>query len=318
MANINKYRLLTRGDLDGLVCAVLMKHLDMIDEIKLVDHPSDMQLGIVKVSDHDISTNLPYVDGVHLAIDHHFSEAMRNKKNDKHIIDPDAPSAARVVYNYYGGKKRFPDFFDDMMIGVDKADSGEFSRDEILFPKRWALLNFLIDQRTNIESRRDFRISEEQFKFDLIDYCSKMTIDEILELGDVKERSKVYFDYEEKYKKQLETYATIHGNIVVLDLRQKEIRYPGNRFVIYALYPQCNISVLLRFEPESGITIFSVGKSIVNRTSNVNIGEIMLSYGGGGHRAAGACHQDDPDAADRVFKELLVALSDKKQFGKFK
>jgi oligoribonuclease NrnB/cAMP/cGMP phosphodiesterase (DHH superfamily) len=136
MANINKYRLLTRGDLDGLVCAVLMKHLDIVDEIKFVEHPSDMQLGNVKVSDRDISTNLPYVDGVHLAIDHHFSEAKRNKQNDRLIIDPDAPSAARVVYNYYGGKEKFPDLFDDMMKWVDIADAGQFSKNDILFPKR--------------------------------------------------------------------------------------------------------------------------------------------------------------------------------------
>ncbi len=312
MANINKYRLLTRGDLDGIVCAVLIKHLDIIDEIKLIDHPSDMQLGNVKVSDRDITTNLPYVDGVHLAIDHHFSEAMRNEKNDKHVIDPDAPSAARVVYNYYGGKNRFPDLFDDMMTWVDIADAGLFSSDDILFPKSWALLNFLLDQRTNIENWAKFKISEAQFKFDLIDYCGKMTINKILELPDVSHRASVYFKYEGEYKKQLKKYATIHDNIVVLDFRHEEIRYPGNRFIVYAMYPQCNVSVLLRLDKESGKILFSVGKSIINRSSGVNIGEIMLSHGGGGHRAAGACHQDDPVEAERVFKELLIALSDNK------
>jgi nanoRNase/pAp phosphatase (c-di-AMP/oligoRNAs hydrolase) len=313
MANINKYRLLTRGDLDGLVCAVLMKHLDIVDEIKFVEHPSDMQLGNVKVSERDISTNLPYVEGVHLAIDHHFSEAKRNKQNDRHVIDPNAPSAARVVYNYYGGKEKFPDLFDDMMQWVDIADSGQFSIDDILFPKRWALLNFLLDQRSSVDKWGNFKITEEQLKFDLIDYCGKMTIDEIIELPDVKERSEVYFKYEEKYKQQLEKYATIHDNIVVLDLRQEETRYPGNRFLVYALYPQCNVSVLVRFDKESGKTIFSVGKSIINLTSNVNIGDIMLSHGGGGHRAAGACHKDDPDEAEHVFKEILKALSDKQE-----
>jgi len=311
MANINKYRLLTRGDLDGLVCAVLMKHLEIVDEIKLVEHPSDMQLGNVNVTDRDISTNLPYVEGVHLAIDHHFSEAKRNKKNDKHIIDPDAPSAARVVYNYYGGKEKFPDLFDDMMKWVDIADAGQFSKDDILFPKRWSLLNFLLDQRSGVDNWGSFKISEDQFKFDLIDYCGKMTIDEIIELPDVKERSEVYFKYEEEYKQQLEKYATIHDNIVVLDLRKEETRYPGNRFLIYALYPQCNVSVLVRLDKESGKTIFSVGKSIINRTSNANIGDIMLAHGGGGHRAAGACHQDDPLEAERVFKEIINALRDK-------
>ncbi len=311
MANINRYRLLTRGDLDGLVCAVLMKHLDMVDEIKLVDHPSDMQLGKVAVSDADISTNLPYVEGIHLAIDHHFSETMRHEKNDRHIIDPDAPSAARVVYNYYGGKKQFPPLFDDMMKWVDIADSGQFSREDILHPRGWALLNFLLDQRTNIEKWGDFRISEQEFKFDLIDYCGKMTIDEIMALPDVQERLEIYFKYEDQYKQQVKSRARVHHNVVVLDMREEDTRYPGNRFLVYAMYPQCNISLLMRLDKETGSTIFSVGKSIINRSSDVNVGEIMLAHGGGGHRAAGACHQDDPEAADQAVTEILAALTER-------
>jgi len=309
MANNIKYRLLTRSDLDGLICAVLMKHMDIIDEIKLIDHPSDMQEGVVNVTDRDITTNLPYVSGVHLAIDHHFSEAVRNEKNDKHIIDPDAPSAARVVYNQYGGAERFPDFFNDMMAGVDQADSGQFSGDEILYPKGWPLLNFLIDQRTGIEDWGEFRVPEIQFKYDLIDYCGRMMIDEIHMIPDVRERSKIYFQYESKYKEQIEALATINKNIVVLDLREQELKYPGNRFIVYALFPQCNISILLRKDEAGSKTIFSVGKSIVNRTSEANVGEVMLSHGGGGHRAAGACHVDTSIAND-VFNKLLNAFSD--------
>lgn len=312
MANNIKYRLLTRGDLDGLICAVLMKHLDIVDEIVLVDHPTDMQSGKVAVGDGDISTNLPYVPGVHLAIDHHFSESIRHEKTDRHVIDPDAPSAARVVYNYYGGKSRFPALFDDMMAGVDKADSGDFTREEILYPDRWALLNFLVDQRTGIEDCGKFRIPEERFKRDIIDYCGKMTIDEILLAPDVKERADVYFAYESRYKELVSQAARVYGNIVVQDMRDRENKYPGNRFIIYALYPECNVSILLRREKEKGedITVFSVGKSIINRSSNVNVGEIMLSLGGGGHRAAGACHRDSRDA-DAVFAKLLEALGDR-------
>ncbi len=311
MANIIKHRLLTRSDLDGLVCAVLMKYVDMIDEIKLIDHPSVMQERSVKVLATDITTNLPYVPGVHLAIDHHVSEMMRNKENKHHIIDPRAPSAARVVYDYFGGKNRFPDFFDDMMAGVDQADSGQFTKEEILNPKGWALLNFLVDQRTGIEEFGNYGVGEEQFKLNLIEYCRRMKIDEILERPEVRERSEVYFEYEDKYKQQLQAAATIHNNIVVLDFRHQEIKYPvkypGNRFIVYALFPQCNVSILLRTDPENNKTIFSVGKSIVNKTSDVNIGKIMLSYGGGGHRAAGACHMDSKEA-DVAFKKLLSLL----------
>src|SRR5687768_10739531 len=122
-----KYRLITRSDFDGLVCAVLLTELDMIDDVKFV-HPKDMQDGKIEVSDRDISTNLPYVPGVHLAFDHHLSETIRNTgtpgargRPDNHIIDAESPSAARVVYNHYGGKAAFPRVTDDMMRAVDKA-----------------------------------------------------------------------------------------------------------------------------------------------------------------------------------------------------
>jgi hypothetical protein len=309
MANNTKYRLLTRSDLDGLICAVLLNHLGMVDEIKLIDNPGVMQEGSIKIGASDITTNLPFVPGVHLAIDHHVSESIRNQENPFHIIDPNAPSAARVVYNYFGGRKHFPDFFQDMMDAVDKADSGKFSQEEILHPDRWILLNFLVDKRTNLEPWGKFRISEERFKLDLIDYCGKMTIDKILAISDVKERSDIYFQYEDAYKNLLIASATLHRNVAILDFRGKKNIFPGNRFIVYGLFPQCNASILIRSDDEKNKTIFSVGKSILNRTSRVNIGELMLAHGGGGHRAAGACHVDN-HSADRVFEALLDKLTE--------
>jgi hypothetical protein len=309
MANNTKYRLLTRSDLDGLICAVLLKHLVMVDEIILIDNPGLMQEGFMKISTSDITTNLPFVPGVHLAFDHHVSESIRNQENSRHIIDPNAPSAARVVYTYFGGQGRFPDYFEDMMAAVDKADSGQFSRDEILHPQRWVLLNFLVDQRTNLEPWGKFRISGEQFKLDLIDHCGRMTIDNILAISDVKERADIYFQYEDAYKKLLNASARIHHNVAILDFREQKPIYPGNRFIIYALFPQCNISILIRSNTEKDKTIFSVGKSILNRTSSVNIGELMLAHGGGGHRSAGACHVDN-HVANKVLEALLKKITD--------
>jgi len=308
MDQISKFRLLTRGDLDGLICAVLIKYLGIIDDIVLVDHPSQMQAREIAVTDRDITTNLPYVPGVYMAIDHHFSEAVRNEKNPRHLIDPEAPSAARVVYNYYGGKDIFPDSFDEMMVAVDRADSGQFTREEILHPSGWPLLNFLVDQRTGIEQWGEFRISEEQFKLDLIDYCIQMPIQDILKIADVKERVDVYFTYERQYKAQLKTAATAVANIVVLDFRDQALIYPGNRFIVYALFPDCNVSILIRRDTQNDRIAFSVGKSIINPTSTINIGEVMLRYGGGGHRAAGAC-QVESGQADQVYQELIKAMT---------
>ncbi|MFO7838862.1 MAG: exopolyphosphatase [Desulfosalsimonadaceae bacterium] len=304
-----KYRLLTRGDLDGLICAVLLKYLDLIDEIQLIDHPSQMQAGEIAVTENDITTNLPYLPGVALAIDHHLSETLRNKRDSRHIIDPEAPSAARVVYNYYGGSNRFPEFFDEMMDGVDKADSGQFTKDEILHPDGWPLLNFLIDKRTGIEDWGSYRIGEEQFKLDIIGYCLQMPIQQILAVPDVMERVKVYFAYEQLYKEQLMASSVKVSNVIVMDFRGQPFIYPGNRFIIYALYPDCNVSVFIRNDGDSERVSISVGKSIIKQTSGVNIGELMLRYGGGGHRAAGACHVSG-EQVKQVYEELIEALKD--------
>ena len=303
-----KFRLVTRSDFDGLVCAVLLKELDMIDEIKFV-HPKDMQDGTILVSGNDISTNLPYVPGVHLAFDHHASESIRvDDKPENHIIDPDAPSAARVVYDYYGGAAAFPNVSVDMMDAVDKSDSAQFSKDEILNPGGWVLLNYLMDSRTGLGRFKEFRVSNYQLMMQLIDYCRDHTIDEILALQDVKERVELYESHDGKHRDQIERCATVHGNLVVLDLRDEETIFAGNRFMVYALYPDCNISIHILWGLNKLNTVYAVGGSIINRTSNTNIGELMLKYGGGGHEAAGTCQVENDDA-ERVLGELIEVIT---------
>lgn len=302
-----KFRLVTRSDFDGLVCAVLLKHLDLIDDIKFV-HPKDMQDGKVDITDSDITTNLPYVKGVNLAFDHHLSETIRNEKVDNHIIDPDAPSAARVVWKYYGGHDAFPVEWDEMMDAVDKGDSAQFTQDEVLNAEGWVLLNFLMDARTGLGRFREFRISNYALMMDLIDYCKNHSIEEILDLPDVKERVELYFEQEAKFKEQIQRCATVHDNLVVLDLRHEEQIWAGNRFMIYALYPQCNISIHVLWGLKQQNTVFATGKSIFDRSSNTNVGELMLQYGGGGHHAAGTC-QVENDRAESVLNELITRIN---------
>lgn len=303
-----KYRLVTRSDFDGLVCAALLKELDIIDDIKFV-HPKDMQDGKIEITARDITTNLPYVPGAYLAFDHHLSETIRNEKGlANHIIDADAPSAARVVYNYYGGRETFPNIGLDMMDAVDKADSAQFNRIEVLYPSGWELLNFLMDARTGLGRFKTFRISNYSLMMDLIDYCRNHGIDDILSLPDVVERVDMYFDYEERSKNQISECTTIHGNLAVLDLRNEEIIYPANRFVIYAMYPQSNISMHVMWGLNKQNIVFAVGKSILNRTSNTNIGELMLKYGGGGHFNAGTC-QVPVDQYETVLNELITQIN---------
>lgn len=305
----NKYRLVTRSDFDGLVCAVLLKKLDLIDEIKFV-HPKDMQDGKIPITSRDISTNLPYVEGVHLAFDHHSSETVRVGKRDNHVIDPHAASAARVVYRHYGGKERFPDVPEEMMAAVDKADSAQFSKEEILHPKGWVLLNYLMDARTGLGRFRAFRVSNYELMMMLIDACLSHTVDEILAMPDVKERVDLYTEHEPKFREQITRCATRspRGNLVVLDLREEETIYAGNRFMIYALFPEANISIHVMWGLKKQNTVFATGKSILNRTSKTNVGELMLTYGGGGHEAAGTC-QVDNDRAAAVLVELSAKIN---------
>lgn len=301
------FRLVTRSDMDGLVCGTLLKYLGIIDEISFV-HPKDMQDGKIDITEDDITTNLPYVDGVHLAFDHHFSETLRNEKKSNHIIDPSAPSAAEVVYQYYGGDKKFPSSFKDMMDAANKADSAQFTMDDILDPKGWELLSFLMDSRTGLGRFREFTVSNYQLMMDLIDYCATHTIEEILELRDVKERVELYFRYEKEFKEQLLRCTKVYKNLAIIDYRFEETIYPGNRFLVYALFPETNISIHVVWGRDKQNVVLSTGKSIINRTSNTNVGELMLQYGGGGHQAAGGCQPSHEDAP-RVLKEIVAKIN---------
>ena len=303
-----KFRLVTRSDFDGLVCAVLLKELDLIDEIKFV-HPKDMQDGKIAITDRDITTNLPYVAGAHLAFDHHLSETIRNTgERSNHLIDANAPSAARVVYDHYGGAAAFPRISADMMEAVDKADAAQFSRDEVLEPTGWVLLNYLMDARTGLGRFRDFRISNYTLMMDLIDYCATHGIDEILALPDVKERVEVYFAHADKAKEQILRCSQVHGKLVVLDLREEATIWATNRFMVYALFPQTNISIHALWGVQQQNTVFATGKSILDRSSTTNVGALMLAFGGGGHQAAGTCQVENSQAA-AVLQQLITHIN---------
>tara|TARA_X000000950_G_scaffold55467_1_gene66419 strand:- start:17021 stop:17983 length:963 start_codon:yes stop_codon:yes gene_type:complete len=304
-----KYRLITRSDMDGLVCGVILKELDVIDEITFA-HPKDMQDGLISVGPNDITTNLPYVDGVYMAFDHHASEAKRvDSDTSNHIIDPAAPSAARVVYDYFGGKEKFPNVSDDMMAAVDKADAARFTKEDILNPEGWELLSFIMDSRTGLGRFRDFRISNYQLMMQLIDYCrDHHSIEDIIKLPDVAERVDLYFEHQIKAREQIERCSRIEKNIVILDYRKEETIYAANRFIVYALFPQSNISIHVLWGKNKQNTVFAIGKSILNRTSKTNVGELCLEYGGGGHNAAGTC-QIENEKAESTLNTIVERIT---------
>ncbi|MBO7333804.1 MAG: exopolyphosphatase [Lachnospiraceae bacterium] len=302
-------RLITRSDFDGLVCAMLLKEIDLIDEIKFV-HPKDVQDGKVDITGDDITTNLPFDPRCKLAFDHHESELLRvtsEEARKKFIIEGEAKSAARVVYNYYGGKEKFTRVSEEIMTAVDKGDSADFTKDEILNPKDWVLLNFLMDARTGLGRFHNFRISNYDLMMELITYCVDHPIDQVLELPDVKERVDCYFEQQGLFKKQLARIAKIEGKVVVLDLRNEETIYAGNRFMIYAMYPEAEISVHVAWGFKKQNTAVMIGKSIINKNSKVNIGNLCLEYGGGGHANAGTCQLDN-DVVDAKLPDIIKAL----------
>lgn len=308
MSEQQKFRLVTRSDFDGLVCAVLLKQLELIDEIKFV-HPKDMQDGLIEITEHDIVTNLPYVKEAHMVFDHHLSETIRNQgARPNHVIDPNAPSAARVVWDHYGGKSVFPERWIEMMAAVDKGDSAQFTRDEVLDSQSWNLLNFLMDARTGLGRFKEFRVSNYNLMMNLIENCRTQSIEQILALPDVQERVELYREHEVKFKEQIQRCGKVYRNLVLLDLTNEEVIYAGNRFIIYALFPHCNISIHKMWGFQQQNIVFATGKSIFDRSSKTNVGALMLKYGGGGHHAAGTC-QIPLSEADRVQEELIKQIN---------
>jgi nanoRNase/pAp phosphatase (c-di-AMP/oligoRNAs hydrolase) len=301
-------RLITRSDFDGLVCAMLFKKLGMVEDMKFV-HPKDMQDGLIEVTANDILANVPYVPGCGLWFDHHASELSR--LGEKVSFEGEtriAPSAARVVYDYYRGLAKFGPELDDIMAGVDKADSAQFSREDILNPKGWDLLSFIMDARTGLGRYRDYRISNYQLMEDLVDHCMTMSAEEVLQLPDVAERVKRYYELDVQYREMLMKCTRTEGNVIITDLRDVDPIYPGNRFMVYALFPEQNISIWVVDGRAKQNCVFACGHSILNKTSKTNVGELMLNNGGGGHHAAGTC-QVPYNQSDATLQQLIDAMN---------
>ncbi|MGN0904155.1 MAG: exopolyphosphatase [Alphaproteobacteria bacterium] len=304
----DKFRLITRSDFDGLVSAVLLKELDLIDEVKFV-HPKDVQDGLVDIRQGDITTNLPYSKAASYAFDHHISELARVGHKSNYYLNPASPSAARVVWDTFGGGERFKNISEDMMKAVDKADTADYSIDDILHPTGWTLLSYIMDARTGLGRFHDFRISNYQLMMNMIDLCRNHDPEEILEMPDVKERVDLYFEHQDKFIEQLRRRTTVYKNLAYIDMLNEDIIYAGNRFMVYALYPEINISMHAMWRVNGLRIVYAVGKSIINRTNIINIGELLLRYGGGGHATAGTCQIELENAA-KIKEELITILTD--------
>jgi nanoRNase/pAp phosphatase (c-di-AMP/oligoRNAs hydrolase) len=300
-------RLVTRSDFDGLVCAALLKELGILEDILFV-HPKDVQDGKVELTANDITTNLPYRPEVALSFDHHSSEDTRvTGEHANRVAISGADSAARVVYDYFGGAERFPRVSEEMMDAVDKADAARFDEREILDPQGWILLSFLMDPRTGLGRFREFRISNYELMMELIDHCLERSVEEILQHPDVAERVALYREHASAAAEQIRRCSTVHGKVVVLDLRDEEVIHPTNRFMVYALHPECTVSVHVLWGLRRQNTVLAVGRSIIDRSSTFDIGGLMLAHGGGGHEAAGTC-QIENERAEAVLADIVATI----------
>lgn len=302
-----KFRLVTRTDFDGIICGTLFQELEMVDEVVFAE-PNDMQRGLVQVSSRDITSNLPYRDEVHLCFDHHRSELERVGQRDNLVNDPEAPSAARVIYEHYGGASGFPEISAEMMAAVDQADSAQYNMEDILAPGGWTMLNFILDPRTGLERLQEFHLGSEDFMRDMMTYCRHSPIDVILELPDVAERVHALTFYSEKAEKQILACSKEHNGLVVTDLREEAEVFPVNRFMVYGLYPNSVISMTIQPGSEPDQVAIGMGKSILNRGANTDIGKTLLAYGGGGHKEAGGVKVSAADA-DRIIQELIDTVA---------
>jgi nanoRNase/pAp phosphatase (c-di-AMP/oligoRNAs hydrolase) len=296
-------RLLTRSDFDGLACGTLLKEAGIIDSFKFV-HPKD---GLVEVTGNDVLANVPYVEGCGLWFDHHSSEEERLALGKKYKGESRlTPSAARIIYDYYGGRAKFP-HYDEMIVAVDKVDSAQLTVDEIQNPQGWVLLGFIMDPRTGLGRFRDFRISNYQLMENLIECCRTMNIDEILNIPDVAERAKLYLEQNQLFKSMIEKYTRVDGNVIITDLRGVNTIYSGNRFLVYSMYPKQNISIWMIDGKNKQNCAFAVGHSIINRTSKTDVGSLMLKNGGGGHKKVGTCQVPYAEA-EAVLKKLIETM----------
>ena len=301
-------RLITRSDFDGLACAVFLKEAGIIDSYKFA-HPKDLQDGLIEVTKDDCLANVPFVEGCGLWFDHHSSEQERNAYKGKYEgCSKSSPSAAHVVYDYYGGKERFPRF-DDLLAAVDKVDSANLTKDEILNPTDWVLLGFIMDPRTGLGRFRNFTISNYQLMEKLIDWCREMTIDEIMNIPDIVERKELYFEQTEKFIDMIKDNTVLRDKVIITDLRGQETIYTGNRFVIYSLYPEANISCWIVSGKGGQGCSCAVGYSVLNKTSNVDVGALMLKYGAGGHKVVGTCQFSD-EKMEEMIPKLLDELTE--------
>jgi len=299
-------RLVTRSDFDGLVCGMLLKEEGLIDDVQFV-HPKDLQDGSFKTEPRDVLCNVPYVDGCGMWFDHHSSEQDRiGWDQSVKGLSKKAPSCAGIVYEFFGGEAKYPKF-KDLIQAVDKVDSGQLSQEDIRNPQGWVLIGFIADPRTGLGRFHDFRISNYNLMMEFINHLRTLSLEEILVHPDVKERIDLYRHQSELFVEMLKKHTKIEENVIVTDLRGVETIYASNRFTVYGVFPDQNVSLWITDGKQGQNVMIACGYSILNRSCTADVGALMLKFGGGGHKQVGTCQIPCEDAV-QVIAEIVAEL----------
>jgi hypothetical protein len=294
-------RLVTRGDLDGLTCAVLISLNEAVDALTLI-HPQDITEGRFEIGPDDILANLPYDPRCGLWFDHHMHTATpAAPPPDFKGAFGASPSAARLVYDYYGGAEQWPQFA-ELVTETDRLDSADLTPDDVLDPQRYIKLGFTIDGRTGLGS------FESYFLLLLEMLVKGLAIEEVLAHPEVARRCQVMEDSDAEFQEALRTHSQMDHNVVITDFRTLDRAPVGNRFLIYAMYPRANVSMRLHWGPNRQFPMLVLGHSIFNRSCKTNVGELAARYGGGGHRGAASIPlMEDPEQQIRMILAELKA-----------
>ncbi len=294
-------RLVTRGNMDGLTCAVLVSHAERLDGIELI-HPQDITDDKFEVKKGDILANVPYHPTCLKWFDHH--SATRTYDKPPTVFDGKyglAPSTARLVYDYYLADNPGFKLHDELVKATDRYDSGQLTIEEVTNPEGYMLVGFATDPRTGLGKFKDYFMK-------LVETFEEGTIEDVLALAEVKESARRIADEREQFLAVVKLHSRLEGRVIVTDLRDVERLPAGNRFLIYTLFPEANVSIRIAWGPERAFVVATVGHSIFNRTCPVHVGGLMSRYGGGGHRGAGATPLA-ADNADELIGELIVKLN---------
>ena len=296
-------RLVTRGDLDGLTCATLISLNAEVDAVTLI-HPQDITENRFDVGPDDILANLPYHPACALWFDHHMHTATpaAPPPDFEGAFGP-APSAARLVYDYYGGEAAMPAYA-ELVRETDRLDSAELTPQDVIDPRRWIQLGFTIDGRTGLGAFEGYFLL-------LLDMLVRQRpVEEILAHPEVARRCRVMADSDAEFQEALRVHSRVDGNVILTDFRGLDRVPVGNRFLVYALYPQANVSLRLHWGPNRQYPMLVLGHSIFNRTCRTNVGELAARYGGGGHRGAASIPlMDEPE------QQIRLVLAELKSHG---